>query len=230
MINRGEKVHREVIGLVPAGGRATRIEPLPCSKELYPIGFRPVNGGLRPKVICHYLLEKMRVAGISKVYIVLREGKWDIPAYLGDGSPLDIHIAYLMMGLPFGVPYTLDQAYPFVRDAVVTFGFPDILFQPNDGFVKLLAYQATREADILLGLFPTDEPHKVDMVDLHDHGKVRQIVIKPRQTQLRYTWGIAVWTPAFHSVPARASGCLQVISGKPTRAIRWQHCPSCHSQ
>ena len=197
MIRHDKKVHREVIGLVPAAGRAIRIGPLPCSKELYPVGFRPVNDGLRPKVICHYLLEKMHLAGISKVYIVLREGKWDIPAYLSNGSSLDVHIAYLMMNLPFGVPYTLDQAYPFVRDAVITFGFPDILFQPNDAFVKLLAYQATREADIILGLFPTDEPQKVDMVDLHDRGKVRQIVIRPRQTQLRYTWGIAVWTPAF---------------------------------
>ncbi len=28
-----------------AVGRATRIAHLPCSKELYPIGFRPVDGG-----------------------------------------------------------------------------------------------------------------------------------------------------------------------------------------
>ena len=35
------------------------------------------------------------------------------------------------------------------------------------------------------------------MVGLHDQGEVEQIVIRPRQTQLRYTWGIAVWTPAF---------------------------------
>ncbi|MEO1560926.1 MAG: dTDP-glucose pyrophosphorylase, partial [Cyanobacteria bacterium J06632_19] len=29
-----------VIGLIPAGGKATRISPLPLSKELYPVGFR----------------------------------------------------------------------------------------------------------------------------------------------------------------------------------------------
>lgn len=184
---------------MPAGGQATRIAPLPCSKELYPVGFQLVGGGRgpRPKVVCHYLLEKMRLAGISRAYIVLREGKWDIPAYLGDGTMLDIHLAYLMMRLPFGTPYTLNQAYPFVQDALVALGFPDIIFQPDDAFVHLLARQAATNADVVLGLFPTDHPQTADMVDLDGNGRIRQIVIKPLQTDLHYTWIIAVWTPSF---------------------------------
>lgn len=190
---------QEVIGLIPAGGRATRIAPLPCSKELYPIGFRQAGEGqsLRPKVVCHYLLEKMKLAGAAKAYIILRQGKWDIPAYLGDGAMLDMHLAYLMMNLPFGAPYTLNQAYPFVQDALIAFGFPDIIFQPEDAFVHLLAHQTTTNADIVLGLFPADQSQKMDMVDLDEKGQVRQIVIKPLQTHLRYTWIIAVWTPIF---------------------------------
>jgi glucose-1-phosphate thymidylyltransferase len=148
-------------------------------------------------VVCHYLLEKMRLAGVTKVYIVLRKGKWDIPAYLGDGTMLSMHLAYLMMRLPFGAPYTLDQAYPFVQDALVAFGFPDIVFQPNDAFVRLLSHQATTDADVVLGLFPTDQPQRMDMVELDGDGHVHQIVIKPRETRLCYTWIIAVWTPVF---------------------------------
>lgn len=190
--------NREVIGLIPAGGQATRIAPLPCSKELFPVGFRPVEGGsLRPKAVCHYLLEKMRLAGAGKAYIILRQGKWDIPAYLEDGLMLDMALAYLMMRLPFGAPYTLDQAYPFVREAMIVFGFPDILFQPQNAFVQLLDRQAETEADVVLGLFPAENPHLMDMVSFDDAGQVRQIVIKPPQTELRYTWIIAVWTPTF---------------------------------
>jgi glucose-1-phosphate thymidylyltransferase len=197
--DQDKKVLQEVVGLLPAGGQATRIAPLPCSKELYPIGFRPVDEdrSLRPKVVCHYLLEKMRIAGITKVYIVLRNGKWDVPAYLDDGTMSDIHLAYLVIRQSPGVPYTLNQAYPFLRDAVVAFGFPDILFQPDDAFLQLLARQKNRQPDILLGLFPADQPQKVDMVDLDDEGRVRQIAIKPPRTQLRYSWAIAVWTPLF---------------------------------
>jgi glucose-1-phosphate thymidylyltransferase len=188
-----------VIGLIPAGGHARRIEPLPCSKELFPIGFlhRHDEKHGHPKVVCHYLLEKMRAAGITKAYIVLRQGKWDIPAYLQDGRMFEMHLAYLMLGLPYGVPYTVDQAYPFVRDAIIAFGFPDILFQPDDAFIKLLAKKAASNADIMLGLFPADSLQEVDMVNFDKNGRVRQIEIKPRQTQLRFTWGIAVWTPVF---------------------------------
>jgi glucose-1-phosphate thymidylyltransferase len=189
----------EIIGLVPAGGKATRLGPLPCSKELFPVGFRSVDesGALRPKVVCHYLLERMRLANISKAYIILREGKWDIPAYLKDGKILDMYLAYLMMDLPFGVPYTLDQAYPFIRDAKVVFGFPDNIFQPGDAFVRLLKKQLESCADIVLGLFPTHQSHKVDMVDLDPDGRICGIHIKPEKTNLRYTWLIAVWTPRF---------------------------------
>lgn len=191
--------NRKLIGLLPAGGTATRIAPLPCSKELYPIGFRTVDKGrnFRPKVVCHYLLEKMRLADVTEAYIILRKGKWDIPAYLGDGSMLDMHLAYLILNLPFGVPYTLDQAYPFVQNEMVVFGFPDIVFQPDDAFVRLLDQQAESDADIVLGLFPAHQHHKMDMVDLDADGRIRGIEIKPAQTHLSHTWIIAVWTPKF---------------------------------
>lgn len=190
---------RKVIGLLPAAGQATRISPLPVSKELYPVGFYPVDDdrSFRPKVVCHYLLEKMRFSGIDKAYIILRPGKWDIPAYFGDGNMLKMHLGYLIMGLPYGVPYTLDQAYPFVQDALVALGFPDILFQPENAFVKLIARQATSQADVVLGLFPTNQPHKAGMVDFDPTGRVRLIIEKPQESNLRYMWGIAVWTPAF---------------------------------
>ena len=58
----------------------------------------------------------------------------------------------------FGVPFTLDQAYPFVRDATVAFGFPDIIFDGQDGFVKLLDRQLQTGADVVLGLFPANHP------------------------------------------------------------------------
>ena len=119
--NKNEVFKPEVIGLIPAAGKANRLAPLPCSKEMFPIGFGTTkeNHNLIPKVVCHYLLEKMRLAGITNAYIVIREGKWDIPAYFGDGSILGLNLAYLMMGLPFGVPYTIDQVYPFVQDAII---------------------------------------------------------------------------------------------------------------
>ena len=187
------------IGLLPAAGSAKRLSPLPCSKEILPIGFSrdPATHEIKPKAACHYLLEKMRLGGIRKAYIVLRSGKWDIPAYLGNGSFLDMDLAYLMMSLPYGPPYTLNHGYPFVKDSIVAFGFPDILFRPDDVFVRLLSRLETHPCDVLLGLFPADRPADVDMVDVDEQDRVRRIIVKPMQTELRYSWAAAVWTPVF---------------------------------
>jgi glucose-1-phosphate thymidylyltransferase len=190
---------RQIIGLLPAGGQATRISPLPLSKELYPVGFQDFGDqcNWRPKVVSQYLLEKMQLAGIDKAYFILRSGKWDIPAYYGDGTMLSMSLGYLIMGLPYGVPFTLDQAYPFVQNAVVALGFPDILFQPENAYVQILSRLEVSNADVVLGLFPTNKPYKAGMVNFDDEGKVRRIIEKPPQSDLHYMWGIAVWTPAF---------------------------------
>lgn len=196
---RPKKRSKRIVGLVPAAGKAARLSPLPFSKELYPIGLQRLHNdrNLTPKPVCVYLLEKMHQASISEAYIVIRKGKWDIPAYLGDGSMLHMHLAYLIMRLPLGVPYTLDQAYPFVKDSMVVLGFPDIIFSPADAFASLLTRQAESSADVVLGLFPANQPHKTDMVDLDADGRIREIQIRPTRTNLRFSWIIAVWTPAF---------------------------------
>lgn len=198
-LSHDKNLPSDIVGLVPAAGQANRIAPLPCSKELYPIGFHRVDGadGLRPKVVSHYLLEKMCLAGVRKAYIILRQDKWDIPSYFGDGTMVDMNLGYLMMRQPFGTPYTLDQAYSFVKHSVVMFGFPDILFEGDDAFVKLLDRLDATEANVVLGLFPVKSPWTMDMVELGNNDEVRSIVIKPPATNLEYGWIIAVWTSVF---------------------------------
>lgn len=191
-------MQREVIGLIPAAGQATRVAPLPCSKELYPVALRPSKAGMRPKVAAHYLLDSLRAAGIRKAFVILREGKWDIPAYFKDGVDLlDLHLAYLIMRVPHGPPFTLDHAYPFVRDANIAIGFPDVVFRPTDAFVRLLARLEHTGADAVLGLFPSDKPERFDMVEWSEGGRVIGLRIKQPDIGLRYAWMIAVWTPTF---------------------------------
>ena len=189
------------IGLIPAAGKADRIAPLPCSKEIWPTGLQTIAGlnGPRPKVAGQYLLESMKAAGAQKAFIILRKGKWDIPAYFGCGKSIGLNLAYLLMDLPYGAPYTLDQAFAFVSNDTILFGFPDILFRPSSAYRSLAKQLTVSGADIALGLFKAQNPRKMDMVELDDAGKIRALDIKPRQTRLKYTWIIAAWTPAFTS-------------------------------
>jgi glucose-1-phosphate thymidylyltransferase len=186
-----------VIGLIPAAGVSARLAPLPCSKELLPVGFMPSPSGPRPKPVCLYLLERMRLAGIERAFLVLRPGKWDIPAYLSHGEQYGVNLGYLLMKLPHGSPYTLDQAYPFVRGAVVALGFPDIIFEPADAYARLIARLRATDADVVLGLFPTTVPHTTDMVEVDERGRVLQIHVKPAQSALRYCWMLCIWGPRF---------------------------------
>ena len=188
-----------IIGLVPASGLATRLGSLPCSKEILPVGplCSDSSGESQPRPVCRHLLEAMRRAGITRAFVIIREGKWDVPACLGDGSDLDMHIGYLLMGLPYGAPYTLDQAYPFVQDATVALGFPDILFEPANPYGTVLERLREGGADVVLGLFPASEPSSCDMVEVDTGGHVNRIEVKPASTHLEDTWGVAVWESTF---------------------------------
>jgi glucose-1-phosphate thymidylyltransferase len=42
-----------------------------------------------------------------------------------------------------------------------------------------------------------ENPQKMDMVDLNADGTIRDIHIKPSQTDLKWTWVFAVWNAAF---------------------------------
>ena len=188
----------EFIGLIPAGGTAKRLAPLPCSKELFPVGFLEGKDGVpRPKVACRYLLEGLKEAGVKKSYIILRPGKWDIPAYLGSGKDLGLHLGYLILDFRYGAPFTLDAAYPFAKESMVVFGYPDILYKPRDAFKQLLDRWKKTRADVVLGLFKADKPQKVDMVQLGEKGSLERIDIKPLESDLVYSWLMAVWTPFF---------------------------------
>lgn len=189
----------EVIGLIPAAGMARRISPLPCSKELFPIGFTgsTSNKTGTPKVISSYLIDSFKKASVDLCYMIIRKGKWDIPEYFGSGEKFNIDLAYVVTDATQGVPYTLDKAYSLIKNKTVLFGFPDILFQPEDVYSSLLKRKAETSADIVLSLFTAQKPQKMDMVRIGKDQNVKEIHIKPEETNLKFTWLHAVWSNQF---------------------------------
>jgi glucose-1-phosphate thymidylyltransferase len=174
-----------------------RLGPLPCSKELLPVGFRETERGPVPKVAAHYLLERLRAGGVHRAFMVLDESKWDVPRYFGSGEIAEIALAYLSIAGSRSMPETLDRAFPFVQDAIVALGFPDVIFEPVDAYARLVERQAATGSDLVLGLFPTERFQTTDMVELAADGRVVRVEVRPQSTSLRYNWLIAVWGPAF---------------------------------
>ncbi len=188
----------KVIGIIPAAGSASRISPIPCSKEIFPIGFYEKNNKLIPKVVSSYLLDSYKIGGAENVYVIIKNGKWDIPAYFKDGKEHHLNMAYLMADLPYGVPFTINQANGFIEEELVLFGFPDILIKPNNAFLTLRnEFNSFNNCDVLLGLFQVENCSKWDMVEFDENQNVVAIDIKPQESDLQYTWAIACWNGKF---------------------------------
>ncbi len=178
----------EYVALLPAAGIGSRLPGRLLSKEMLPFGDTDQGGN---PVISH-VLSCMQRAGIDKVIVVLRQGKQDIVNYLMSREWQHIEFTFKITPGTSGVPETVALGLDDVQERRVVFGFPDILFRPANAFVKLMQRLESTNADVVLGLFPTNNPSKMDMVETDDDGCVVSIEIKPEHTKLSLTWILAV--------------------------------------
>ncbi len=177
---------------MPAAGHARRLGDIASSKELLSI---KTAAGETP--VCVNLLRQFQRAGADRACIVLRHAKADIPATLGNGEQHGLTLQYIFVESSPSVPHSIDSAYAHTRGSEVMFGFPDILIKPDDALQILARERAAANSDVMLGLFPSTQPEKVDMVDCDTFGKVRAIVIKEPTCTLRETWLLATWSARF---------------------------------
>jgi len=188
---------QECIGLIPAAGKGLRLG-LPYPKELYPI----IRDN-RYKPVAQFVLENLTAAGVQHIVFVINETKSQLVGYFGSGVRFKCNISYVVQEpFPFlehstspGLANALDAAYHLTRGKMVYFGMADTIMQPADVFARAQAQMQAGD-DMVLCLFPTQYPEKFGMV-YHDGVWVRQIVDKPRQTDLTHMWGCMVWGARF---------------------------------
>ena len=164
-----------VVGVVPAAGHATRLRLMAGSKEVYPIAGRP---------LMDFLIERMVHAGCADIRVVTRPEKTDVVAHV-DRLGLTVVLAYpqsvsesLLAGLEGTDP-----------DDVVLFGFPDTIWEPLSGFVRLL--DALDGFEVALGLFPGSELQRSDVVEFAESRLVTSVEVKPRVPKSDWIWGMA---------------------------------------
>ena len=166
-----------LVGLVPAAGRAERLQPLPCSKEVYPVGGRPVMD---------YVVDRLRAAECREVRVVTRPDKTDVIAHAGELG------AEIVIGEPGTLAASIALGLRGLEESdVVLVGLPDTVWEPIDGFVRLLE-QLDEQADVVLGLFESDEPERSDVVVLDKRGLVRRVHVKEADPPGNLVWGCFV--------------------------------------
>src|SRR4051812_30090477 len=126
-----------MLGIIPAAGRGSRIQPLGFSKELLPVGSRVGALGERPIAVSEYLLERMVAGGADKLCFVIGPGKSDILEYFAAGLGEAASI-YVVQPSPAGLCDAVFRAAALVRDdEPVLVGLPDTVWFPVDGFAEL---------------------------------------------------------------------------------------------
>lgn len=179
-----------MIGLFPAAGRATRLGlPKGQSKEVLEIAPGRRAGDC--------LLQAYAAAQLDAAVVLHRQVKTDIAEHYKAHPVEGLPIRYHMVQPTPSTLHTLGAALDHIPREAVALGFPDIQFNVPDAFVQLRRALENSTAEIVLGLFDTDRPDKVDMVETDDNGFVREIFIKPKQTTLTRSWVVAVWRPRF---------------------------------
>ena len=163
-----------VVGVVPAAGLATRLQPLEASKELLEIGGRPV---------IDYLLERMRAGGAEELRVVTRPEKADVIDHARRAG------ATVTLGAPASAAESFSLALAGLEpDDVVLLGFPDTIWEPLDGFARLV--EQLGGDDAALGLFRTPDLARSDVVVL-DGDRIGAIAVKPETPPSDLIWGCA---------------------------------------
>lgn len=170
-------------GIIPAAGAGSRIQPLAFSKELLPVGCRLDGVTERPRAVSEYLVERMVVAGATRICFVISPGKSDILQYYGT-SIASTTLCYVVQPRPRGLCDAIFQALPLVHpDEHVLVGLPDTVWFPEDGLALL------PEGCLSFLLFPVEEPQFFDAVETDGHGRVLEIQVKRPDASSNWIWG-----------------------------------------
>ena len=163
-----------IVGIVPAAGYARRLQPLDVSKEVYPLGGRPVMD---------YLVERMSAAGCAELRVVTRPEKRDVIEYA------EAHGATVIRAHPPSLAQSLAAGIEALEDDdLALFGFPDAIWEPADGYRKLLLLLEAGW-DIALGLFEAADLTRYEPVVADESGRVLRIEFKPRRPSSGWIWG-----------------------------------------
>ncbi|MEM8960972.1 MAG: sugar phosphate nucleotidyltransferase [Acidobacteriota bacterium] len=182
------------VGLLPAAGRGDRFRPCGYPKEIFPV--RHV-GATAAEPLCASALRQLDVAGAEACVVAVSEEKDAVRDTLGERTDTGLTLRYVRQPEPRGLPDVVRQATRALGDHTVILVLPDTVVTPTDAARRIHDRLVHDDADLVLGVFPTDEPERLGPV-LHDaDGRVRQILDKPAHSPVGNTWGLAAWSSRF---------------------------------
>jgi dTDP-glucose pyrophosphorylase len=194
-----------MLGILPAAGAATRLQPLAFSKEVLPVGSRTdADGAEHPVAASEFAVERMVMAGADRICFVISPEKTDIVRYYAKHRHAD-RFLYVVQDRPRGLCDALFHAVAHARDDEdVVIALPDTIWFPVDGLARLPA------GALSFLLFPVASPERFDAVVADEAGNVREIEVKSAEPSTPWVWGAI-------RMPARTLRVLERIWREPGR-------------
>ncbi|MDR0501116.1 MAG: hypothetical protein LBG97_07775 [Coriobacteriales bacterium] len=146
-----------VIGLIPAGGRASRFGGYPIEKELLPIPARLVDNKDKWVMIDDTLMSFIE-SKVNRVVIIVNENKIDLVRHVNRrfGFTSELQIEYIFQNVnceKYGLPYAIEMASYIIEKQTVVLRFPDTLITSKNYLDQLLRFHHCKNSELTLGVF-----------------------------------------------------------------------------
>lgn len=181
---------KEILGVILAAGRGTRIFPF---NSKWPKPLLPVLG----KSLLQHQIEMMKSAGIDRIYIVIGHLGYEIVRALGTGASLGVTIEYIEQTETLGIAHALGRLEPHIQQPFLLC-LGDIFFITERLPVMLRELDQEDAKAVLASKFESrPEMIRRNFAILTSSGKeVKRVIEKPRyiQKQLKGC-GIYLFSP-----------------------------------
>jgi glucose-1-phosphate thymidylyltransferase len=158
-------------GLVPSGGKGTRLYPLTytSAKQLIPVANKPV---------LFRVIEAIRDAGIEEIGIVVGDTAAEIREAVGRGGKWGVNVSFIEQDAPLGLAHAVKISEPFLGDDRFVMFLGDNVIQ--GGISPLIAEFAHSEWNSQIVLTRVDHPEQYGVAELSDDGRIVNLVEKPK--------------------------------------------------
>jgi glucose-1-phosphate thymidylyltransferase long form len=159
-------------GLIPAAGRGTRLEPITLAipKELLMVG---------DKAVIEYVIDAMKLVGITEITIVVGWRKHAILDYLGSGERLGVKLTYVVQDKQDGLGKAVSASeHLLAKDAfLVVLG--DNFFYPKTFLKDILMFHKEKKADATIGVAKIEDPTRHGIIRPGENHTITDIIEKP---------------------------------------------------
>jgi len=159
-------------GLIPAAGMGTRLEPITLAipKELLMIG---------DKAVIEYVIDSMKMIGITEITIVVGWRKHAILDYLGSGERLGVKFTYVVQDKRDGLGKAVFAGEHTIGKEPFLVVLGDNFFHPKTFLKDILTFHNEVNADATIGVSKVGDPTRHGMIKPGENNHIIDIVEKP---------------------------------------------------